>query len=90
MQPIHELLSRIRWDSEFARGEFEIGYHDRVADRIVLVSLHEVRFPEDAHDLFELIDNEGEAHRIPLHRVREVHKDGQVIWKRPQNESAGG
>ena len=82
MQPIHEILSRIRWDSEFARGQFQIGYYDRVADRIVLVPLHEVRFPEDANDLFELIDEEGESHRIPFHRVREVHKNGEVIWKR--------
>jgi len=83
MQPIHELLSRIRWDSEFARGQFQIGYRDRVADKIVLVPLHEVRFPEDASDLFELLDEEGESHRIPFHRVREGHKNGEVIWKRP-------
>jgi len=89
MQPIHELLSRIRWDTEFARGEFQIGYYDRVADRIVLVALHEVRFPEDANNLFELVDEEGEAHRIPFHRVREVHKNGEVIWKRPQLAETG-
>ena len=83
MQPIHELLSRIRWDSEFARGHFQIGYYDRVADRIILVPLHEVRFPEDSSDLFELIDEDGESQRIPFHRVREVRKDGQTIWQRP-------
>jgi uncharacterized protein (UPF0248 family) len=87
MQPIQELLRRIRWDSEFGRGEFQIGYHDRISDRIILVPLHEVRFPEDAHNLFELVDNEGESHRIPFHRVREVHKDGELIWKRPNSES---
>ena len=83
MQPIHELLSRIRWDSEFARGRFELGYHDRIVDRIILVPLQEIRFPEDKADVFELVDDAGESHRIPFHRVREVHKDGQVIWQRP-------
>ena len=29
MTPIHELLNRIRWDPEFGRGRFEIGFFDR-------------------------------------------------------------
>ena len=29
MIPIHELLNRIRWDAEFAKGTFELGYYDR-------------------------------------------------------------
>lgn len=33
MQPIHEVLARIRWDAEFAKGRFVIGYWDRVAAR---------------------------------------------------------
>ena len=85
MQPIHELLSRIRWDTEFARGRFQIGYFDRVADRIVLVPFHEIRFPEGESEIFELLNDEGEAQSIPFHRVREVHKDGQVIWQRPRS-----
>ena len=34
MTPIHELLNRIRWDPEFAKGNFELGYYDRAEDRI--------------------------------------------------------
>ncbi len=34
MIPIHELLSRIRWDPEFAKGNFELGYYDRAEDRL--------------------------------------------------------
>jgi uncharacterized protein (UPF0248 family) len=83
MQPIHELLSRIRWDKEFGAARFELGYHDRVDDRILRVPLHEVVFPEDEQGVFELIDDEGRSIRIPFHRVREVWKDGQVIWQRP-------
>ena len=30
MIPIQELLSRIRWDESFGKGDFEIGYYDRV------------------------------------------------------------
>jgi RNA cyclic group end recognition protein len=48
MIPIHELLNRIRWDSEFARGSFQLGYYDRAEDRIILVPLQEITFPEDS------------------------------------------
>jgi uncharacterized protein (UPF0248 family) len=87
MQPIHKLLSRIRWDAEFASGDFALGYLDRIENRIVVVPLNEVRFPEDESNVFELIDGDGVTRRIPLHRVREVHKDGEVIWQRPSNDS---
>ena len=35
MIPIHDLLSRIRWDAAFARSRFVIGYWDRVAGRVL-------------------------------------------------------
>ncbi|HEU5124632.1 MAG TPA: DUF504 domain-containing protein [Verrucomicrobiae bacterium] len=80
MMPIHELLGRIRWDSEFAKGDFQLGYYDRTEDRIILVSLTEVTFPEDSPQTFQIVDSEGAVHRIPFHRVREVYKDSQRIW----------
>ncbi len=83
MTPIHELLNRIRWDPEFARGTFELGYYDRVEDRIILVPFKQVTFPEDDPQTFQLIDAEGQFHRIPFHRVRELYKDGHRIWQRP-------
>jgi len=78
MIPIHELLNRIRWDPEFARGTFELGYYDRV----ILVPFKEVSFPEDDPHAMRLIDAEGRIQRVPLHRVREVYKNAQRIWKR--------
>ena len=82
MIPIHELLNRIRWDPEFARGNFELGYYDRTENRIILVPLTLVSFPEDSPQTFQLTDLEGKSHRIPFHRVREVYKDSQRIWHR--------
>jgi len=83
MTPIKELLNRIRWDAEFARGKFELGYFDRVERRVVVVSFHEIEFPKDEPQIFRLVDGAGRVHRVPFHRVREVHKDGQRIWHRP-------
>lgn len=84
MSPIHELLNRIRWDSEFAKGDFQLGYYDRAGDCVVLVSLKEVTFPADSPHTFQLTDLEGQGHRVPFHRVREVYKDSQRIWHRGQ------
>jgi uncharacterized protein (UPF0248 family) len=84
MIPIHELLNRIRWDPEFARGDFQLGYYDRAEGRIILVSFKELRFPKESRQTFQLTDAEGQIHHIPLHRVREVYRDAQRIWRRPE------
>jgi uncharacterized protein (UPF0248 family) len=82
--PIDELLNRIRWDAEFARGKFELGYFDRMERRIIVVPFAEVTFPREDPQVFRLVDGEGRTHRVPFHRVREVYKDGQRIWHRPE------
>lgn len=82
MTPIHELLNRIRWDAEFARGEFELGYFDRVESRVIMVPFRQIDFPQDAPQTFRIVDAEGQVHRVPFHRVREVYKNGQRIWRR--------
>lgn len=60
MQPIKQLLDRIRWDREFGRGEFELGYYDRLERRVVRVPLGEIVFAPDASGFFEFMDGEGE------------------------------
>ena len=86
MIPIHELLNRIRWDPEFARGSFKLGYFDRTENRVILVSLKDLVFPSDSPRTFTFTDDEGRIHRVPLHRVREVYQGSQRIWHRPQPE----
>ena len=92
MTPIHELLNRIRWDKDFGSGQFEIGYLDRHEGTIRRVRLEELIFPEGERRVFELSDETGQVRRIPFHRVRQVWRDGEVIWKRPvlsnRNEGA--
>ena len=81
MLPIEQLLHRIKWDAEFGKGAFAIGYYDRVAhaERIVPFASIDLR-PGEASFSF---DEDGIAAHIPLHRVRTVYKDGAVIWQRP-------
>ena len=87
MIPIHELLNRIRWDSEFAKGDFELGYYDRMANRVIVVPLKEVKFPTESPSTCELMDADGQVHRIPFHRVREVYRNSQRIWRRPDRNA---
>ena len=82
MTPIQDLLARIRWDEAFGQGRFELGYYDRLERRIVLVPFSEVRFPSEAHGVFELHDQEGVCHTIPFHRVKSVYRNGELIWHR--------
>jgi uncharacterized protein (UPF0248 family) len=82
MTPIHELLNRIRWDEEFGQAEFEIGYYDRLEDRIIRVPLRELLFEPDDHFAFDLYGHEGELHSIPLHRVKQVFRNKELIWHR--------
>ena len=83
MQPIHELLARIRYDPEFGMGEFEVGYLDRVEATVHRVALRKISFPEGQRRVFEIVDEAGQFRRIPFHRVREVYRDGHLIWRRP-------
>ena len=82
MIPIQDLLHRIRWDPNFGRGEFTIGYYDRVAHELRLVPLRALHFEPGDHYAFQLIDDEGVEHTIPLHRIKAVFKDGALIWHR--------
>lgn len=84
MLPIHKLLQRIRWDPRFRRGKFEIGYYDRLLNRILVAPLESIEFPRETPFVFELYDDRGELHHIPFHRVRRVYRDGRIIWERKQ------
>ncbi len=82
MMPLHELLSRIRWDPVFGRGEFVLGYLDKVRHELVYVPLQAVREEVEHASSFDVTDEAGVVHSVPYHRVKEVWKDGKLIWRR--------
>lgn len=84
MLPIRKLLSRIRWDKEFGQADFEIGYYDRVAGEILRVPLRDLVIEPEERESFLAQDENGVYQRIPLHRVREVYRNGECIWQRPE------
>lgn len=82
MQPIHELLDRIRWDADFGKADFELGYYDRVDDDIVRIPLNLGAVDATEGGGLEIVDDEGRPRQVPLHRVRRVWRDRELIWSR--------
>lgn len=82
MQPIHDLVNRIRWDSEYGAAEFELAYLDKMKNSLVRVPFRELLFDPDDYFRFRLIDREGEVHDVPYHRVKSVYRNGELIWHR--------
>jgi len=82
MKAIQELLNRIRWDKEYAKADFTVGYYDRIENKIVLVPFRELYFDDEDRFGFQILDDEGVVHSIPLHRVKELYKNGKLIWHR--------
>jgi uncharacterized protein (UPF0248 family) len=82
MIPIHELFARIRWDPEFGRARFVIAYLDHRKEALVRVPFEHIRIPEDHHFAVEAVEDDGTLHSVPYHRVREVWRDGVLVWQR--------
>lgn len=82
MIPIHELLNRIRWDTAFAQGRFVIGYYDRVDNTVIQVPVSRILLTPGEHFAFQVTDADGYTHDVPFHRVKDVYKNGELIWHR--------
>ena len=82
MTPIHELLNRIRWDAAFAQGRFVLGYYDRVDDAVIRVPISRVQLTPGDHFAFQVTDDYSYTHEVPFHRVKDVYKNGELIWHR--------
>lgn len=83
MLPLQDLLARIKWDADFGKGDFALGYYDRIADQENIVPFGAISLDPANSKMFSVQDEEGALRQIPLHRVRTVYKDGAVIWQRP-------
>ena len=89
MITIESLLQRIHWDPVFGQGRFTIGYYDRLQHRVITVPLEQIHLQAGNHFSFTAVEPDGSVHNVPLHRVREVHRDGVLIWHRVARTEAG-
>jgi uncharacterized protein (UPF0248 family) len=83
MLAIQDLLNRIRWDRDFGAASFEIGYLDHIRNAVVRIPFPVVRLQPGNRFSFEFEGEDGEVLSIPLHRIREVYRNGALIWQRP-------
>jgi uncharacterized protein (UPF0248 family) len=56
----------------------------------VRVPFERIRLPEDHRFGFEALEDDGTAHSVPYHRVREVWRDGALIWARQKAAPGDG
>ena len=84
MQPIQELLHRIKWDADYGQGEFTLGYYDRVEHEEKIVPFRAISMDPQQPATLSFADDDGVVRHIPLHRVRTVCKNGMAIWRRPE------
>lgn len=87
MMPIHKLLNELRWDPQYAGSRFTIGYDDHVRG-MVRVPLERVTALPGSHFMFEVLEEDGRTSTVPLHRIREVLRDGVPFWQRRVERSA--
>ena len=81
METIRQPLSRIHWDEEFGKGDFEVGLYDRVGGTVEFQPLDNLHMGKGNHLSFTVCVD-GEVLTIPFHRIREVRKNSETIWKR--------
>jgi uncharacterized protein (UPF0248 family) len=77
MKPIQDVLNQIKWDKKLKPEEYIIEYLD--FGRLTPVRYTSIKRVEDG---FMIIDKNGEEAHIPLHRIRNVKRDGEIIWQR--------
>ena len=54
MIPIQDLFNKIRWDKEFGKGYFEIGYEDHWEEKIIRIAFKKIVFEEGNHFSFQI------------------------------------
>jgi len=88
MMPIHKLLKELRWDPQYASSRFTIGYEDHERG-LVRVPLERITVLPESHFMFEVLQEDGRPNSVPLHRIREVLRDGGPFWARRGERGPG-
>ncbi len=78
MQPIQDLLNKIKWDKRENPEQYSIFYHDHILNKLIQIPYNKIKRIEDN---FMVLDNEEESN-IPLHRIKKVEKNDAVVWER--------
>jgi len=75
---IGDLLNKIRWDKNLKPEEYAIVYFDRIAEKTFEVAFAAI----SRRGNFFVVKRGNLETNIPLHRIRQVKRNGKVIWER--------
>ena len=78
MMYIGDLLNKIRWDKRLKAEEYTLIYFDRIAEKSFEAPFNAISRSGN----FMIIKRNGQDASIPLHRIREVRRNGKVVWER--------
>jgi uncharacterized protein (UPF0248 family) len=74
------ILDELRWHPEKSLAGVEIAYIHRGAPRDEQVILAEdIKVLEKS---FFIINRKGKETSIPYHRIKEIKKEGKVLWRK--------
>ena len=79
MQPIKDLLNKIKWDKRENPGNYSIYYFDRISKKLIKIGYNEIK---GADGNFIVVEKNNEEAYIPMHRIKEVRKNNIIVWKR--------
>ena len=77
MKPVQDVLNQIKWDKQLKPEDYSVEYID--FGKLVSIPYTAIKKIEG---LFMIVEKNGEETNIPLHRIRIVKKNGEVIWQR--------
>lgn len=78
MQPIKNLLNKIKWDKREKPEQYTIFYFDRILKKLIKIPYIKIKRLEGS---FMVLNNE-EKSNIPMHRIKKVTKNNEVVWER--------
>jgi uncharacterized protein (UPF0248 family) len=78
MQPIQDLLNKIKWDKREDPEQYSIFYFDRIINKLIKIPYTKIKRIEGS---FMVLDNVEESN-VPLHRIKKVAKAKVVVWER--------
>jgi len=78
MQPIHDLLNKIKWDKRENPKQYSIFYYDRILKKLIKIPYAKIKRIEGS---FMVLGDEEESN-VPLHRIKKVARDNIVVWER--------
>jgi uncharacterized protein (UPF0248 family) len=79
MQTAIQLISKIRWDPRERPEEYVLFYQDRLATELKALPFPAIKRVEGT---FLIVERDGEETSIPAHRIRQVRRNGALVWER--------